>query len=67
LKYVITGTVKIKACKTVMRYTTSFRTSQTINYSFRGRGSDFVDDSVRTILKKSLYQETATLEGGEGE
>ena len=36
--YVTTGTVKIKACKTVMRNTTSFRTSQKINYCFRGRG-----------------------------
>jgi hypothetical protein len=61
MKYVTTGTVKIKACKTVMR-NTLFRTSQKINYCFRGRGRDFVDDGVRTNLK-SLYQETATLEG----
>jgi len=60
MKYVTTGTVKIKARKTVKR-NTSFRTSQKINYCFRGRGSDFVDDGVRTNLK-SLYQETATLE-----
>jgi len=60
LKYVTTGPVEIMACKIVMRNTTSFRTSQEINNCFRGRGSDFVDDGVRTIVK-SLYQETATL------
>ena len=50
------------ARKTVMRNTTSFRTSQKINYCSEVVEGDFVDDGVRTILK-CLYQETATLEG----